>query len=185
MVLTSVAAVMACAVYAAEFPLKVWESADAEGVISDLQGNNFLYTVTSDYKNAGSKYTQPIGWVRVRSILNGKIGFNVEKLNQFECELAVSADSPLKTPISISVASFTGKKDAVYLPQEFESGKTYQIIVPFKALRRLDAAALKRVESVQFVFREAALPDGKPVKFRFSGLRLTSGDAEAIKVQVK
>ena len=180
------AVVLGSAVYAADFPLKVWESADSEGVISDLQENNFLYTVTADYRQTGNKYNTPIGWVRVRTILNGKSGLNVSgKYSQFEFEVTIEAGEQIKTPVSVSVASFSGKKDAVNLPQELESGKSYKVIVPFRALSRLDEAALKVVESVQLVFREKFLPDGKAVKFHLNNLRLTGGDAAEIQVITK
>ena len=88
-------------------------------------------------------------------------------------------------PISCGLACLSGKKDEIRFYQEFESGKSYKIVIPVKEMKGLDAASLKSVQSIQFVFYEKRLPDTSVYKFQFNNLRLTTGTASAIQVEEK
>lgn len=185
----SMAAVFAVtAVSAAEFKLVNWISSDKEGVVSEENGNNFVYTIVADHQTPGSKGNAPCGWVRVRTLSNNKAGVDMTKFNQFEFDLTISSevdDPGRKIPLSVSVACHNEKKMEIYLSRELKIGKSYSFCLPAKALTRLDAESLKKVVSIQFVVREQFLPEKKAVKFQFSNLRLTSGDNTSIKVESK
>lgn len=186
MMFTLSAVLFGSALFAADYPLKTWESSDPEGVISNLQENNFLYTVSSDHKKSGSKYVPAVGWIRARNIPNGRVGVDMNKYNQIEFDLTISEGlEGVQFPIACGLACLSGKKDEIRFYQEFESGKSYKIVIPVKEMKRLDAASLKSVQSIQFVFYEKRLPDTSVYKFQFNNLRLTTGTASAIQVEEK
>ena len=185
MMLALGAVVLGSAVYAADYPLTNWESTDKEGVISNLQANNFLYTITADYKNSGSNRTPEIGWIRAKNTPNGRIGVDMVKYNQFEFDVKVDSEvAGTMFQLYFGVTCATGKKGEVCISQKFEPGKSYQVIIPAKVFTRLDDASLKNVQSLQFVIYEKHMADGTKLQLQFNNLRLTSGSDGMIKIKV-
>ncbi|MBE6357430.1 MAG: hypothetical protein E7058_10055 [Lentisphaerae bacterium] len=185
MMLVLGAVVLSSAVYAADYPLTVWNAIDSEGVISEAQGNSFLYTVTVDQLKSGSKHTPANGWVRLQNVPNGRIGVDMVKYNQVEFDVTVNSETAGSLfQIYFGLACADGNKGEVCISNKFEPGKSYKIIIPMKAFTRLNDASLKKVHSLQFVIYEKHMSDGTKLRLRFNNLRLTSGSDGMIKMSV-